>query len=221
EGRVRGIYRCAGADDWIAISVRDEAEWAALARATGNDAWLDDDRLATMAGRHEQHDEIDAAISEWTASRDKFAAMEELQAAGAPAGAVLNARELMQNEHLLARGLWDAQPVRGFATVPVQRYFPAHVDGEGYGARGPAPHIGEHTDEVLRELLGYDDAKIAELREAGVIDGEPEMLTPPESRAALIQPIDVFLESGSILEVDEQHLERMAEVVARIEAGAG
>ena len=221
EGLVRGIYPCAGEDDWIAISVREEAQWAALASATGNEAWLGDDRLATMAGRHEQHDEIDAAIGEWTASRDKFTAMEELQGAGVPAGAVLNARELMQNEHLLARGLWDAQPVRGFATVPVQRYFPAHVDGEGYGARGPAPHIGEHTDEVLRELLGYDDAKIAELREAGVIDGEPIMLTPPESRAALIQPIDVFLESGSILEVDEQHLERMAAVVARIEAGAG
>jgi hypothetical protein len=112
-------------------------------------------------------------------------------------------------------------PVRGFATVPVQRYFPAHVDGEGYGARSPAPHIGEHTDEVLRELLGYDDTKIAELRATGVIEGEPEMLISPEARAALIQPIEVFLESGSILEVDEQHMERMAAVVARIEADAG
>ena len=73
---------------------------------------------------------------------------------------------------------------------------------------------------MLRELLGYDDAKIAELRAAGVIEGEPEMLTPPEARAALIQPIDVFLKVGSILEVDEQHLERMAAVVARIEASA-
>ena len=45
------------------------------------------------------------------------------------------------------------------------------------------------------------------------------MLAPPEARATLIQPIDVFLASGSILEVDEQHLERMAAVVARTEAG--
>ncbi len=221
EGLVRGTYPCAGHDDWIAISVRDDDEWAALARTTGNEAWIGDDRLATMAGRYEHQDEIDAAIGEWTAGRDKFTAMTELQAAGVPAGAVLNARELMQNEQLLARHLWDAQPVRGFATIPVQRYFPAHIDGQGYGARAPAPHIGEHTDDVLRGVLGYDDAKIAELRASGVIEGEPEMLTPPEARAALIQPIEVFLESGSILEVDEQHLERMAEVVAAIEAGAG
>ena len=220
-GQVRGIYPAAGEDAWIAIAARDEAEWAALARAVGRADWLADPGLASMDGRRARHDELDAAIGEWTAARDKFAAMEELQAAGAPAGAVLNARELMQNEHLLARNLWDAQPVRGFATIPVQRYFPARVDGEGVGARGPAPAIGEHTDEVLRELLGYDDAKIAELRAAGVIEGEPKNLTPPEARAALIQPIDVFLESGSILEVDDQHLERMAEVVAAIEAAGG
>ena len=221
KGQVRGTYACAGNDAWIAISVHDDEEWTALARTTGNEAWLEDARLASMAGRYEQHDEIDAAIGEWTASRDKFEAMQELQAAGVPAGAVLNARELMTNEQLLARHLWDTEEVRGFATIPVQRYFPAHIDGEGYGARGPAPHIGEHTDEVLRELLGYDDAKIAELRAAGVIEGEPEMLTPPEARASLIQPIAVFLETGSILEVDEHHLERMAEVVAAIDASPG
>ena len=218
EGRVRGVYPCAGEDAWIAISIRDDAEWQALARTTGNVAWLADECLATTAGRYERPDEIDVAIRAWTAARDKFEAMEPLQAAGVPAGAVLNARELMTSRQLLARHLSDSQPVKGFATIPVQRYFPARINGHGVGSRGSAPTIGHHTDEVLHDLLGYDDTKIAELRAAGVIEGEPEMLTPPEARAALIQPIDVFLSSGSILEVDEQHLERMAEVVAAIEA---
>lgn len=218
KSHVRGTYACEGEDAWIAISISNEEEWTSFAQVIGNDAWLEDDRLSTMAGRYTHHDEIDTAISEWTISRDKFDAMQELQTNGVPAGAVLNARELMTNEQLLARHLWDTQPVRGFATIPVQRYFPARIDGHGVASRSPAPWIGEHTDEVLRELLGYNDDKIAELRAAGVIEGEPMMLTPPEAREALIQPIEVFLETGSILEVDEQHLERMAEVVAAIEA---
>ena len=216
-GQIRGVHRCDGDDAWVAITIRDDAEWEACARATGHEAWLEDPRFATMDGRTAHHDEIDAAITEWTSRRTKFEAMELLQGAGVPAGAVLNARELMTNEHLLARHFWDAEPVKDFATIPVQRYFPARIDGHGVGARGPAPALGEHTDEVLRELLGYDDERIARLRADGVIEGEPTMLVPEEARASLIQPIDVFVESGSILGVDKDHLERMAETVAAIE----
>ena len=216
--QIRGIYPCAGEDAWLAISARDDAEWEALCRTTGHPEWLEDARFASFADRTEHHDEIDAALTEWTQTRDKMEAMDTLQRAGVPAGAVLNAREIMSNEQLIARHFFDPLEVQGFATIPIQRYFPTRIDGQGYGAARGAPGLGEHTDEVLREVLGYDDAKLAELREAGVTTGEPQNWISEEARQALIQPLELLEQSGAILGVDHEYRERIAETIEAIRA---
>ncbi|MGE5853647.1 MAG: CaiB/BaiF CoA transferase family protein, partial [Deltaproteobacteria bacterium] len=59
----QGVYRCAGADDWCALSVETDEQWKVLARVIGSGEWSADPDLATVAGRIKRHDEIDGAIS--------------------------------------------------------------------------------------------------------------------------------------------------------------
>jgi crotonobetainyl-CoA:carnitine CoA-transferase CaiB-like acyl-CoA transferase len=213
---VRGIYPCQGDDNWIAISLRNEDEWRAFCEATGNTSWLSDDRFATMEDRVAHHDELDALIEEWTRGQDKLQAMDLLQHNGVPAGAALTSRDIFQNEQLIARHFFDEVQMPEFGQILIQRYFPARIDGHGYPARGRAPSLGEHTDEVLRDVLGYDDAKLAALREAGVTTGDPQNWTAPEAREILIQPIHTFEEAGSILGVDDKFRDVIAESAAKL-----
>jgi crotonobetainyl-CoA:carnitine CoA-transferase CaiB-like acyl-CoA transferase len=177
----QGCYRCAGTDDWCVLSVRDDAEWAALCRVVGRPELANDARFASVAARHENHDEIDAIISAWTATVGKYEAMERLQGAGVPSGAVLDGRDLHFDPHLKERKLLEMveypeqremgkkRPIIGrpwkFSAMPM------HVSG-------PAPCFGEHNVEVLREVLQYSNAQIAALEEAGIVVHSPKKTRP-------------------------------------------
>ena len=98
--------------------------------------------------------------------------MEELQSAGVAAGAVLSASEILADPHLQARGFHVAveHPVMGSALYPGPAIrlskTPARITG-------PAPLLGQHTEEVLKELLGKSDDEIATLQRLGVWSKEP------------------------------------------------
>src|SRR5256885_17142452 len=77
----QGCYRCAGNDRWAVISCTDDAEYERLARAVGHPEWLDDDRFATVLARRRHHDELDAAITEWTPTHAPYHALHTLQKA--------------------------------------------------------------------------------------------------------------------------------------------
>jgi crotonobetainyl-CoA:carnitine CoA-transferase CaiB-like acyl-CoA transferase len=163
-----GAYPAAGEDEWVAIAVRDDADWKALARAIGRAEWAADARFATLEGRRAGAAEIDAAIAAWTRAQPPLDAERLLQAHGVPAHAVLHGglatadAQLASREHFLSR----PHAVHGSALVESTRFrlsrTPAQVERAG-------PTIGQDTDRVLRELLGYDDARIASLRAAGAL----------------------------------------------------
>lgn len=163
-----GTYRCRGEDEWVSIAVRSDEEWACLCRATGLTALLAQPAYATAAGRRAHHRQLDAAIGAWTAGRDKFEAMERLQRAGVPAGAVLNAKDLLENPQLAHRGFFveatgrDGEPVRMPGT-------PIRIDGWVRDEWHAAPAVGEHTVAVLRDLLGLSEAAIAALAADGTV----------------------------------------------------
>ena len=166
------VYRCRGEDEWLCLAVRDEEEWSALCHLASRD-WDTDTRFSSREARLAHRTALDKAIEEWTRQQDKFALMDELQAVGVPAGAVVNAPELLSDPHLSARGYWTeiAEHEAGTFRYPGT---PITINGVRAEDWTPAPRMGEHNDEILSELLGLGSDAVAGLRRDGVImDGPP------------------------------------------------
>ncbi len=164
----QGVYPCRGEEQWLAISVRDDTEWAALASAIGASGLA---RLSLAERRH-RHDEIDTRIREWSEAQDPQAAMVALQAVGVPAGRVLDTDGVHEDPHLLARGFWVELPHPRMEPwkQPASAWRFAEANPR---LRRHAPLFGEHTAEILRDLLGMNDADIASLEAAGVTSHAP------------------------------------------------
>lgn len=175
----QGTYRCAGKDAWCALSVRDDDEWRALCGIIGRAGFASDPRFATETARRANHDAIDEAIGQWTATLDKIEVMERLQAAGVPAGAVLDGRDINLDPQMRHRGLleWIDYPEErkmGGRRLVIGR--PWRFGGQDMTVRGPAPTFGEHNRHVLRDILGYDEQRIAALEGEGLVADRPRKM---------------------------------------------
>ena len=167
----QGVYRARGDDEWVAISVRDDADWQALGAALGNPAWHAHPAFSDAASRRLRHDQIDAQIEAWTLQRSAREAEAALQQAGVPAGAVLDFQQLADDPQLAARGAF--QKIEHPA-------FGVEVRATSQWARGdrpqeidlPAPCFGQHNRQVLSDVLGMDGGEIDALERDGVIASE-------------------------------------------------
>jgi crotonobetainyl-CoA:carnitine CoA-transferase CaiB-like acyl-CoA transferase len=167
-----GCYRCRGKDQWIAISVESDRDWKNFRRAIGTPAWTASERFVGALGRWNNREELNGLVSAWTKDRDKHEVMTTLQAAGVPAGALLNASELMADPHFAAQEFFVTlpHPAAGTHVYPGLPF----VVGEGAGTEWmPAPRLGEHNGHVFQELLGLDDGTIQELSDRGIIGTIP------------------------------------------------
>ena len=212
----QGCYRCAGEDDWLVISIENDADWAAFCDATGHPEWKDDGRFADVLSRHEHHDALDRLIEGWTQTQDQYEAFHLLQRAGVIAAPVLDGKQVLLDPHFRARGQFDVVDQPHMGRRPVQRHLAAKFTSTSLSAgsefdasaAGPAPTFGQHNAEVFGGLLGLSDAELAELEEQGVIASKPAIPYPPAIiSAALKLPYEAFLEDGTLraLEPDYKH----------------
>ncbi|MFW6094198.1 MAG: CoA transferase [Pseudomonadota bacterium] len=162
-----GVYPVAGDDRWIAIAVADDQQWRSLCEIAGFDDLLEPG--ATVAGRRRLEDRIDARLAEWTGARDGVDLEARLQAAGVPAQRVLDTAELARDAQLRHRG--------HFIPVHHRLHAPAVVESSRLrfshsACRRPqnAPWFGIDNARVLRDVLGYDRARIQALEAAGVLE---------------------------------------------------
>jgi len=165
---VQGVYPAAGDDRWIALTVRHDADWAALCTVVG--AALDRPAWAGAAARLADHDAIDAAIAAWTAGGDADQRCDALQAVGVPAVPVLRNVDLVAHPRNAQRGMIVTLDVDG---TP-QRFpgFPIRFDEAATEIR-PCPDLGHHNAEILAEL-GHGADRLAELIASGALaDGPP------------------------------------------------
>lgn len=165
-----GVFPCAGDDEWCVVSVRDDNEWLRLCAAIGRDDLAGDPALADAAGRLAHRDRIRHAVETWTTQRAPRDAMNLLQAAGVPAGAMLRVGELLTDPHLAERRYFArlSQPTMDEALPTEAR--PAHSLGLADPPVRPAPLPGQHTRELAGELLGLDEERTEKLVEEGVLE---------------------------------------------------
>ena len=220
----QGCYRCAGEDNWLVITVRNDGEWAALCRAVGHPEWEEDERFADIPSRFQNHDELDELITSWTREQDHIEAMHALQRAGVIAAAVLNPKEALLDAHLRERGFFETVEHTGVGPKPMPRQLGARFSAFATDARGPAPKLGEHNREVLQGLLGLSDAEVAALEERKVIGDTPELALPLDVMRMFVQmPTTTYLGMGALAGIEPEYKEqlRLAQEVRDGERGDG
>jgi crotonobetainyl-CoA:carnitine CoA-transferase CaiB-like acyl-CoA transferase len=161
-----GIFACAGDDEWVGIACRSDEDWRALAGVIGGGVEANAD-YATTGGRVAAQDALEAIVTAWTSTRNKFDAQRTLVAAGVPAAAVQKPQERIDQDPDTA-GLWPS--------VEHQKMGAVRVDGLGvtlsetpWEISKGGPVLGQHNDEVFTEVLGLSAAEVDALREGGVI----------------------------------------------------
>jgi len=204
-----GVYPCEGQDQWVAIAARDESDWQAVCQAMGKPELTFDPRFGEPITRRQNQEELDAVISAWTSARTSFQVMETLQQAGAPAGAVLTAKQVLIDPQHLDRGFFETVHNPPESGLRDKGYV-----GRGWRfskneatIRGPAPLLGEANDYVLGELLGVDDDSLKRFAADWTIGNLPEGGSAPET-----VPLDEQVELGWIAEYDADYLDLLPPV---------
>ena len=168
------VYPCRGDDRWVAVAVAGVEEWEALCGAIGRPELASEPRFASAAARKAHEEEIDRILAEWCASRDRWEVTELLQAAGVPAFPSVSSEDLRTDPHLAAREAFNTVE---HPEVGVKAHFrvPWRWTRRANGTGSRAPCLGEHTEEVLGEVLGMNPDEIADLREREVIESAGTM----------------------------------------------
>jgi formyl-CoA transferase len=158
-GQPGWIVKCKGWErdpDAYVYVITQAAAFRGLAKAIGHEDWLEDPEWATPDARLPKLDKVFDEIEKWTMTKTKFEVMDILNPLNVPCGPILSMKELIvEVDH----------PTRGkYLTVgnPVKLSdSPSDVDR--------SPLLGEHTDEILKEVVGLDDEAIKAAREEGAV----------------------------------------------------
>lgn len=164
-----GLFRADGDDAWVAVTVRDDADWQALCRVLGRQDLAGDPELGDRTGRDRNRTRIDEAVTDWTVRHSPGHAMDLLQAAGVPAGAVMHAAELPGWEFYAQRRAFREELHPHGREPYVLENAQLHSERIADPPLGQAPLLGEHTVEIATTLLGLDEAAVADLVERGVL----------------------------------------------------
>lgn len=158
----QGVYRCAGADDWCAVSIDTDEQWKALAEVLGNEHLRSDNGLSSAAGRMEHHDDIDREIEAWTQHHSSIEVERRLKAAG------IQAERARRIDHVID----EIDPSAVFSRMEERRIgsmlttrLPFTLSPVSLPAPRSAPSLGEHNAEVLRQWLNLSGEQLSEIED--------------------------------------------------------
>jgi crotonobetainyl-CoA:carnitine CoA-transferase CaiB-like acyl-CoA transferase len=151
---------------FICVLPYNEGHWKRFCEVVGDPALTADPRFATHAARQSDQPGFWAEVGRRVATRDCEDWLQALRQADVPCGRVNSMDDLLTDEHLVANGFWQEMdhPSEGRLRVPAT---PFALSATPPAPPRPAPRLGEHTEEVLREM-GVEPARMAALRAAGV-----------------------------------------------------
>jgi len=176
-GQLGNAIKCkpGGPNDYVYLVVQ-EAVWDALSKRIGGEKLATDPRFAAIADRRKNQNEMWKILNDFASGYTKWEFMKLMNELDVPCGPILSTEDLANDEHVRGREMWVEldHPQRGKwynVGMPIKlSASPAEVKR--------SPLLGEHTEEVLKEVLGYDDAKLAALKAAGAFSA------PAKARAA-------------------------------------
>lgn len=164
-------YECRpeGRPRWVAIAAETDEQWPALARAMGREDLASDASLATARGRKAAEVRLDTALAVWVSNKRVNDVVETLQAAGVPAAPVNDGYGLLEDPQLRFRGHFRTltHPEVGDRMPHFRLGF--RLERGELGPVEPSPVIGQHTNEVLRDVLGLSESRIQQLETAGAL----------------------------------------------------
>ncbi len=159
-------YPCSDGD--IVIGANQDKVFARFAETIGHPEWAEDARFKTHHARGGRQTELDTLIGEWTRQHTVAEVDAIMAEAGVPAGPIYRPDGMMSDPQFIARDAihWEEHPSLG--RIPMPNVVPKFSETPG-AVRRPAPDtVGQHTEEVLSEVLGLDSAALQGLRHAGV-----------------------------------------------------
>ncbi len=192
------LYAAKGKDQWVAVSVFTDAQWAALSSILGPQT--QEPRFATREGRRGHRAEIDKMVAAWVLGRDKTEVTKLLQERGIAAGPLMNNRDLLLDAHMRQRGLYEMvehaapigpRPIIGRPWKASARHF--HIP------KG-APRFGEDGAEVLERLAGIDAGAFASLLARGVV-----ALAPTVPQYGVPLNVEASLKEGTLTAMDADY----------------
>lgn len=155
------------ADLPMTLGIGNDAIWNRLWTALGHPEVADDPRFSNNADRRAHRDEIVAMIQENLLARPRSEWLRLFAAGKVPAGPIYRVDEVVEDPHFKARSTFYRMDREGEALPQVS--LGIRVDGVSARGSAPPPRLGEHTEDVMRDLLAYDEERIASLRAAGTI----------------------------------------------------
>jgi len=155
------------ADEPITLGLGNDGIWKRFWEVMDRPDYGAEPGFVTNASRRERRAEIVAAIQEVLLTRPRADWLELFRGARIPAGPINRVDQVTADKHLIERGLFYGMPGE---TAPIPQVGSGlRLDGAANTPRLPPPRLGEHTGEILRELLGYTGAACANLRDKGII----------------------------------------------------
>ncbi len=154
--------------DSVLIAANMDTIFRRLAAAMDKPELAEDDRYATHSARGANDKELDAIIAEWSSQWTADALLDHLTENAIPSGRVYQAKDIVADPHIEARNAIVRVPDKTFGEFPMQNVFPYLSESPGE-VKWVGPDLGEHTEEVYTDLLGYDADRMSDYRERGII----------------------------------------------------
>jgi formyl-CoA transferase len=172
-GQIGNIIKCkpGGPNDYIYIVVQWQV-WGALCKRMGREELITDPKFATLEARYQRLDEVWRIIEDWASQYTKWELTKILNEIDVPGGPVLDTKDLMNDEHVKLREMAVElpHPQRGkFTNVGCPMKL---SDSPVEMTRSPL--LGEHTDEILGQVLEFSTSDIKRLKEGGGTSGKPK-----------------------------------------------
>ena len=159
-------YRCKDGL-YVIIGGNGDSIFKRLMVATGREDMARDPEYATNADRVRNEPSVDGAISDWTATLTAAEVVEVLEAAQVPVGSIYTVKDMVDDPHYNARGMFEEVEVGG-RPLKIPAMSP-RLSGTPGGTEWPGPAVGSHNSEVLKAVLGKTDAEIEALKANGTI----------------------------------------------------